>query len=383
LPIRNQVEVTPKEIEAFFEAAPAHTSEVLETDTYYVLDWLVGRAKTFAENQPFAFVLTQAGDFQRSLAPVDLRFDDADKDVNKKRKEKLTKLLCSKMLVVDARLRGLRDGLLDASMNETPRTADDGQDWLPLVDGEPVVRFRIRATESETGGYRPTHPQWRYSHRFLTSNPDQDETKDWLIVEKWQSDSATEDDRAVGHCQLLEDHQRLAETRARELAKRLNLPAVYSEMLAITARLHDEGKRATRWQLAFNAPTPGAYAKTLGPINFALLDGYRHEFSSLEVAARDAELLKLPRELQDLALHLIAAHHGFARPIIGITGCEDAPPSRLEGRAREVALRFARLQQLWGPWGLAWWESLLRSVDQQASRENDASDVEISQEASA
>jgi CRISPR-associated endonuclease/helicase Cas3 len=154
-------------------------------------------------------------------------------------------------------------------------------------------------------------------------------------------------------------------------------------MLAITARLHDEGKRATRWQLAFNAPTPGAYAKTLGPINFALLDGYRHEFSSLEVAARDAELLKLPRELQDLALHLIAAHHGFARPIIGITGCEDAPPSRLEGRAREVALRFARLQQLWGPWGLAWWESLLRSVDQQASRENDASDVEISQEASA
>jgi CRISPR-associated endonuclease/helicase Cas3 len=203
----------------------------------------------------------------------------------------------------------------------------------------------------------------------------------WLVIEKWRSDSATEEDRAVGECQLLEDHQRLAETRARELAKRLNLTASYTEMLAIAARLHDEGKRAARWQRAFNAPTGGVYAKTRGPINFALLDGYRHEFSSLEVAARDAELLKLPVGLQDLALHLIASHHGFGRPIIGISGCEDAPPSRLEARAREVALRFARLQQQWGPWGLAWWESLLRAVDHQASRENDTTEADITLEA--
>jgi CRISPR-associated endonuclease/helicase Cas3 len=145
-------------------------------------------------------------------------------------------------------------------------------------------------------------------------------------------------------------------------------------MLAIAARLHDEGKRAKRWQRAFNALTlpNGVYAKTPGPLNVALLDGYRHEFGSLPVATRDAELLKLRADLQDLALHLIAAHHGFARPITTISGCEDAPPSVLEGRAREVALRFARLQKRWGPWGLAWWESLLRAVDQQASRDNDA-----------
>ena len=74
------------------------------------------------------------------------------------------------------------------------------------------------------------------------------------------------------------------------------------------------------------------YAKTPGPINVALLDGYRHEFSSIEVAAKDEELLKLPRELQELALHLIAAHHGYGRPVIGVSGCEDAPPSKLEGR---------------------------------------------------
>jgi CRISPR-associated endonuclease/helicase Cas3 len=154
-------------------------------------------------------------------------------------------------------------------------------------------------------------------------------------------------------------------------------------MLAIAARLHGEGKRAIRWQPAFNAPDDGnLYAKTSGPINFALLDRYRHEFQSLDMAARDAEFLKLPKELQELALHMIAAHHGFGRPIIEISGCDDAPPSKLEPRARDVALRFARLQRRWGPCGLAWWESLLRAVDHQASRENEADDAELTPEVS-
>ncbi|MFN3351888.1 hypothetical protein, partial [Pseudorhodoplanes sp.] len=48
-----------------------------------------------------------------------------------------------------------------------------------------------------------------------------------------------------------------------------------------------------------------------------------------------------------------------------------APPTALQERARDVALRFARLQRQWGPWGLAWWESLLRAADQQASRQHE------------
>ncbi len=69
-------------------------------------------------------------------------------------------------------------------------------------------------------------------------------------------------------------------------------------------------------------------------------------------------------------LHLITTHHGFARPTIGTTGCENAPPSVLDDKATEIALRFARLQHRWGPWGLAWWEALLRAADQLASRDN-------------
>jgi CRISPR-associated endonuclease/helicase Cas3 len=394
LPSRSQGKVTRKEIEAFFEAAPPHTSESLETETDDVLAWLKKRAKSLIETktkgseivldrtQPVGFVLSPAGDLKGwfSFTSDGVEFSPAskrgrvDEDADKR-------ALWNATLIVDARIAGLRDGLLDATEKAIPLTAD-GFDWLPPIDGEPVVKFRIRTIDPEAGGeHRSSEPQWRTRLRFPTACTEEGEASGWLIVEKWRSDSATEEDRAVGHCQLLEDHQRLAETRARELAKRLNLPEQYAEMLAIAARLHDEGKRATRWQRAFNAPTPGVFAKTLGPINFALLDGYRHEFSSLEVAARDAELLGLPKELQDLALHLIAAHHGFGRPIIGVSGCEDAPPSKLETRAREVAVRFARLQQDWGPWGLAWWESLLRAIDHQASRENDSAESDGPQEA--
>jgi CRISPR-associated endonuclease/helicase Cas3 len=51
------------------------------------------------------------------------------------------------------------------------------------------------------------------------------------------------------------------------------------------------------------------------------------------------------------------------------------PSSVIQGRAGEVALRFAALQRRWGPWGLVWWEALLRAADILASRENDGEQV--------
>jgi CRISPR-associated endonuclease/helicase Cas3 len=158
----------------------------------------------------------------------------------------------------------------------------------------------------------------------------------------------------------------------------VGLSGIAAEALALAASLHDEGKKAERWQRAFRAwrdakryGLGGPLAKTRGPINQAILDGYRHEFGSLSYVEKDSEFMALPEGWRDLVLHLIAAHHGQARPVIGTRGCEDAPPSVLEERARAVALRFALLQRRWGPWGLAWWEALLRAADQQASRDND------------
>ena len=48
---------------------------------------------------------------------------------------------------------------------------------------------------------------------------------------------------------------------------------MFEDLLALAARLHDEGKRAALWQRAFKAPVDGRpYAKTKGPIDFDILD---------------------------------------------------------------------------------------------------------------
>jgi CRISPR-associated endonuclease/helicase Cas3 len=395
LPVRRGVETTKKETEAFFEAAPPHASEVLETEMFRVIEWLESRAKALLKknrsdeaigpiqslrrDEVAAIALTRAGDRRAVLQLDDFIYESDDKKANDRKKAELERGLAGATLVVNARIAGLRDGLLDPKMENPPPTVD-GETWLSFVDNEPVIRFQVRA--ADTGEPPSEDGQWRQRLRFATEFSDDGEPSRWLIVEKWLGDGATEDDRSAGHLQLLDIHQQWAERRARELAKRLGLPPDYAHMLAIAARLHDEGKRAKRWQRAFNAPRDGdtAYAKTPGPLNVALLDGYRHEFGSLAIALKSNDLLKLSGDLHDLALHLIAAHHGFARPITNIGGCEDAPPSVLEERAQEVTLRFARLQKRWGPWALAWWESLLRAADQQASRDNDASDSTVKKE---
>jgi CRISPR-associated endonuclease/helicase Cas3 len=360
------------EIEAFFEAAPPHTSEILETETFHAADWLLDRVKNtvksadqktpphavpLGDGDLAAFVLAPDGALKKSFTLGDLKALE-DKD-------QLRDTLTGATLIVDARVGGLKDGLLDPKATDPPPTAD-GSNWL----GEGVVGFRIRSTDAPEAA--PRDPNWRERFRFACEVSEEGQPSRWLVVDKWRNDAATEDDRSEGTPQLLEEHQKRAEQRARELARALGFSPEPEETLALAARLHDEGKRSPRWQRAFNAPKDGVYAKTEGPINQGLLDGYRHELGSVLQVERDARLACLPEEHRDLVLHLITTHHGFARPVIGTSGCEDAPPSVLDEKAAEIALRFARLQARWGPWGLAWWEALLRAADQLASRDNAA-----------
>jgi CRISPR-associated endonuclease/helicase Cas3 len=361
-----------KDIEDFFEAAPPHTSELLETETSQVVDWIADCAKRVLQQQAaqdnaadeprlrkedvVAFALGPDGELRKSFTLAELNSD----------KKQFSTLLEGATLVVDARLGGLKDGLLVHAEAAAPRTADDGHDWL----GEGAVGFRVRSVDASAAAER--HSNWRERFRFASEVTEDGEATRWLVVEKWRQDAATEEDRSAANPQLLDEHQSWTEKRARCLAKALGLDDALAEMLALAARLHDEGKRAARWQRAFHAPAGGVYAKTEGPIDYRLLDGYRHELGSLLRVENDERIQNLSEEHRDLVLHLIAAHHGFARPVIGTNGCEDKPPSVLEEKAAEIALRFARLQARWGPWGLAWWEALLRAADQQASRDNDA-----------
>lgn len=367
LPVRNNGnEGNETEIEAFFEAAPPHASEKLETETRRAADWFTKRAATvvgqpgapFGRNDVVAYVLSSARDWRDTIRGGFSKDD-------------LLKKFANATVVVDARFGGLsEDGMFDDKAGHLPRVidGDGGLEWLSSDDDVPAVQFRVR---SVTGEESPElDGDWRERYRFTIKQSDEGEVQRFLLVEKWQHDAETEDDRSIGHLQELGEHHAWTESKARALADVIGLPSGYADMLAIASRLHDEGKRHWRWQRAAKVPPDKKYAKTDKRMNTRLLDGYRHEFGSLAYAERDEGFKALPSHLQELALHLVAAHHGWSRPVISTSGC-DAPPSVLEKRARDVALRFARLQKRWGPWALAWWEALLRAADQQASRAND------------
>jgi len=316
-------------------------------------------------------ILSPALEVVTILQLKDLLFEGDDKKDNKLRKDRLERTLRGNTLILDRRFGGLSEkGLLDDRVKSPPAVADDEEPWIE-------VGFRVRHSED---GANTTDQAWQTCFRFASHVSQEGEPTRFLVVDNRKNVTASEDDRALSRtCQELAVHQQWAENEAERIASRLELSDDYTRMLKVAARLHDAGKDCDRWQNAFSAPVDDhPYAKTIGPVKFSLLDGYRHEFGSLSALEADDEFATLEPDLQTLCRHLVAAHHGFARPTIRTQGCSDAPPSALAGRARDVALRFARLQQRWGPWGLAWWESLLRAADQRASRAIEAQKSEAS-----
>jgi len=409
---RNPDKKEIKEVEVFFEGAAPHASEKLETETWRVVDWLQKRAEahgkgaasakidvehgdqatdgdaeasegaakedgaaqsdavtlpmtTVSRNSIVAIAITAGGDFSACYTLADLT---KERDANAKKRFEAE--FYGKTLIVDARMRGLNAGMLHYAADGTAETADTLDAWSVAAG------FRVRREKAKDRDTAQRDNDWRYEDEFVLRRDGDGDTIERLIVEHLKEAARNEDARSISRPQSLAEHQSWAEAKARAIASGVGLKGDHAKALAIAARLHDEGKKSKRWQRAFKANKADLtldrpLAKTRGPIDFKLLDGYRHEFGSLPHAQADEAFGNLPNDLQGLVLHLIAAHHGQARPVIETRSCDDAPPSALQQRARDVALRFARLQKQWGPWGLAWWEALLRAADQQASRDND------------
>ena len=427
------VRLGDKAVTEFFEAASPHTAERLEAETPRVVEWLRRRARKLvrtldaasqggepnADGEPGSKVReTDEGDEPKDTVGVDLlaplrrgapvafvldnggKPDDdggqadcvlgLEQAASSLTAKQLERRLAGRTLVVDARVGGLAFGLLETGDGKPVPTAEDNwgkpHAWEqalredPGIAGLPAVRVRLLSEDERDRlvGERAVRENleqageawcelWAEPYRLSAA----DRPLTWLVVEKCLAAAPDENFRAIRPApQSLEAHQERAALEADRIAADLGLPAEDRAMLVAAARHHDDGKRARRWQRAFSAPRDGGpYAKTPGPLNRYVLDGYRHEFQSmLDAEENGLDGLDPSDERFELALHLIAAHHGCARPAIGIDGCEGLPPTAAALRARAVGVRFARLQREWGPWGLAWWEALLRAADQRASR---------------
>lgn len=163
--------------------------------------------------------------------------------------------------------------------------------------------------------------------------------------------------------QPLEEHSQWIVEEVCSISKRLGLNDEITKALERAARLHDRGKEAQIWQRYArntNDCVPVAKSKKYG--NPRSLGGYRHEFGSLVRAIIDEGVDN------ELALHLIATHHGWGRPYFR-ENAYDRERSRSKSREIEADARrrFGRLQRRYGRWTLAWLESILRCADALAS----------------
>ena len=402
-----------REVRAFFAAAPPQTAELLETETWRVADWLKKRTRKQLKeldktDAPAVEPSTATGDDgaddgesaveRRDLrapltadGPVAFLLDGANRpagtlslaEISERKPQDLQASLAGKRLVVDARLGGFEGGLLNDGADGPPPTVED-DNWVEKRDdpGAPPWALRVEARlagEREAPESHSAHgaDDWQDVLVVPYGISPEGEAVSILVVQKRRGTGESEDAKAVARrAQRLDQHQQWAGEEAERIADALCLVAADKAMLAAAARRHDDGKSAECWQRAFNAPSDwrdgGAYAKTAGPFSRRRLNGFRHELkSALDAERKGLDGLDRADPRFDLALHLIAAHHGRARPAIDVRGYDELPPSEAEASAHAIALRFAHLQRHWGPWGLAWWEALLRAADQSASRRLD------------
>jgi CRISPR-associated endonuclease/helicase Cas3 len=237
------------EIEDFFEATPPHDSEKLETETHRVLSWLAdllkddkrgavsgstddedrdsaesavngGNAETpeanLAEsavlwaarpkrNDIAALVLSPGGAYSDGLTVRDLAQEGKDK-------KDLHEAIVGKVVVIDARLGGVKDGLLNPKSLNTAETADSfpARSEDTLRHWSEQARFCVRRARSlsddEVEG-------WRFEHAFPLCRDDEGGVQEWLIVEHYKDAAQQEDARSISNPQELAVHRDL--TRAR------------------------------------------------------------------------------------------------------------------------------------------------------------------------
>jgi len=270
---------------------------------------------------------------------------------------------------------GLRDGMLagDARFEESFKYYDVSDKWLD-EDGNPR-RSRVWDADPQPWGMRlvrsiDTCIDWEDE----SENDESGEHRYW----KWYVQPRSADDdgsRSASRLRELDEHLQTAKKYALTIVDKLGLGDIEKSAVISAAKWHDLGKHRQIWQRSIsNMNYPEiVLAKSGGSMNSADLSNYRHELGSVIEVSADEEFKSLPLEAQDLTLHLIAAHHGRARPHFSADEVFDPEKTEEDARnaARETPRRFAQLERKYGRWGLAFIESLVRAADILASQSSE------------
>ncbi|MFE6055652.1 type I-U CRISPR-associated helicase/endonuclease Cas3 [Kitasatospora sp. NPDC056446] len=216
-------------------------------------------------------------------------------------------------------------------------------------------------------------------------------------------DDEDPDSSSLTRTVTLKHHHQTVGERTRDFARAVGLPDDLVDAVVLAARAHDCGKHHPRFLcmlcsgdrlLAESLPEPLAKsgmdpADRVARRRAARLANWskdlRHE--ALSAAAVQTWLATGPAAAQgldhDLVIHLVAAHHGYARPMLPAVA--DPEPVLVEctmpddttvtvssaviGTDWNGPDRFDALNQRYGFWGLALLESILRLADIACSEE--------------
>lgn len=261
-------------------------------------------------------------------------------------------LLHGATVVLPPKAGGFKDGLFDGGVTGAEDGASD-YDIGPLA-GEREVLEEVDAAPGPPAGMRLVRAVLR---------ADSDGEPIWWRLYSAPRRVEDEGSRTAQYALTLDTHLQNTEMWAQRIAKRLGLPESQRKALVMAARWHDLGKRRRLWQRSIKNFGESALAK--GPMQPSYLGNYRHELGSLHDIQTGHDAAVLSTEEMELALHLVAAHHGRARPHFPPHEAFDPEvhDDVVGALSSEVPRRFDRLQRRYGHWGLAWLESLLRSAD--------------------
>ena len=191
----------------------------------------------------------------------------------------------------------------------------------------------------------------------------------------------------------LDRHGMAVAARARAIAERLGISRELTAIVERAGRSHDLGKADPRFQRWLDPDgeqgTPAAKSSrvprsewTKARIVAGWPEGGRHEALSARLVRRWLALDPEPIDpsLADLLVHLVVSHHGSGRPLVPPAAdyAPDPVCAQIAGAAVDAAAdlstidwsqpaRFSRLNDRFGPWGLALLEAIVRQADHTVS----------------
>ncbi len=265
------------------------------------------------------------------------------------------------------------------------------REWL-VEQREAKSPIYESASKLLENGYKTRLSSQERNYFILQGSYDKS-SQNTIAVDYSTFDGSDETFSCTGSGTTLRDHMNGLGGLVATFAKRLYLSPELQQDMRLAGQLHDLGKVDLRFQRQLVGDDPILLAALEEPLAKSLPNapkiwrypkGMRHEMASVALINSNPSVLESAHD-PDLVLHLIATHHGLARPIPKII--EDPDPQELRYShnghdmktmsdlentpiAVEAADRFWKLTERYGHYGLAWLEAIFRLADhRQSARE--------------